>query len=63
MDKYTVVFREPGPMGILTWSSYESEAEYKEIGHLRGEPVEEGVSVERARLLCNKSLDGDRLGA
>ena len=59
--EYNVVFREPS--GVLTWSSYKSEAQYKEIGHLRGEPVEKGVSVERARLLCNKSLEGDRLSA
>ena len=56
MDKgYNVVFREKS--GFLTWSSYESETQYKEIGHFRGEPVEVGVSVERARQLCQGPLE------
>jgi hypothetical protein len=56
MDKgYNVVFR--GPNGILTWTTYESEAQYKEMGPLMGEAVKVNVSEERAIQLCDESLD------
>ncbi len=56
MPEYNVVFREGS--GLLTWSSYESEAQYKELGNFRGEPVEVGVSAERAKRICRESLEG-----
>jgi hypothetical protein len=53
--EYAVVFRESN--GVLTWTSYESEAQYKQIGHLRGKAVEAGVSEERAKQICENSLE------
>ncbi len=55
MSEYNVIFREGN--GVLTYSTYPDKSTYDRIGKLRGEPVEERVSEERAKKVCADSLE------